>query len=170
VHFPSDLKHTSNFKHTFLAPALHLATSLRSFRAERLSDFVGHVIAGDAHAASAVKAQLERFPLLITRDLTTARTWLRGQRRGTERAGLLASSNAMRLKPHDIFVKAKIEPAKWFLAPSNDIRSSDALEDAGTELDVQANEAVSCSCPVYKRTRSKAKNAAIPVRPRTRYR
>jgi hypothetical protein len=46
----------------------------------------------------------------------------------------------MRLKPHGIFVKAKIEPAKWFLAPSDDIRSSDALEDAGTEFDVQGLE------------------------------
>jgi hypothetical protein len=147
VHLPSDLEHTSNFKHTFTAPALHLATSLRSFRAERLSDFVGHVIAGDASAASAVKAQLEHFPLLLTRDLTTARTWLRGQRRGTERAGLLASSNAMRLKPHGIFVKAKIDPAKWFLAPPDDIRSSDALEDAGTEFDVQGLELDwSCVC------------------------
>jgi len=54
--------------------------------------------------------------------------------------GLLASSNAARLKPHGVFVKAEIEPAQWFLAPSADVRSSDALEDAATEFDVQGLE------------------------------
>jgi hypothetical protein len=72
--------------------------------------------------------------------LEKARHWLRSQRRGNERAGLLASSNAARLKPHGIFVKARIEPTKWFLAPGNDVRSSDALEDAATEFDVQGLE------------------------------
>jgi hypothetical protein len=147
VHLPNNLEHASTFQHSFSAPALHLSTSLRSFRAERLSDFVGHVIAGDADAARAIRSELAHFPLLITRDLTAARTWLRSRRRGSERAGLLASSNAMRLKPHGLFVKAKIEPAKWFLAPSDDIRSSDALEDAGTEFDVQGLELDwSCVC------------------------
>ncbi|MFC3217318.1 DNA/RNA helicase domain-containing protein [Comamonas sp. JC664] len=53
---------------------------------------------------------------------------------------MLASSNAIRLKPHGVFVKSKIEPAKWFLAPKNDVRSSDALEDAATEFDIQGLE------------------------------
>ena len=44
------------------------------------------------------------------------------------------------MKPHGVFVKAKIEPEKWFLAPSDDVRSSDALEDAATEFDVQGLE------------------------------
>jgi hypothetical protein len=52
----------------------------------------------------------------------------------------LASSNAARLKPDGVFVKAKIEPRKWFLAPTVDVRSSDALEDAATEFDVQGLE------------------------------
>jgi len=122
------------------APDLHLATSIRSFRAEKLSDFVGHVIDGNAGEALRVKADLPHYPLFITRDLQAARRWLRAQRRGTESAGLLASSNAARLKPHGVFVKAKIEPAKWFLAPPEDVRSSHALEDAGTEFDVQGLE------------------------------
>jgi hypothetical protein len=37
-------------------------------------------------------------------------------------------------------VKAKIEPPLWFLAPRTDVRSSDALEDAATEFDVQGLE------------------------------
>jgi hypothetical protein len=140
AHIPDSLVHSCQLADKVLAPALHLATSLRSFRAERLSDFVGHVIAGDASAARQVKAALSHFPLHVTRDLEHARQWLRHQRRGPERAGLLASSNAVRLKPYGVFVKAKIEPAKWFLAPSDDVRSSDALEDAATEFDVQGLE------------------------------
>ncbi|WP_237489011.1 DUF2075 domain-containing protein [Tsuneonella aeria] len=122
------------------APALHLATSLRSFRAERLSDFVGAVIEGNAEAARELSETLTNFPLMLTRDIEKARAWLRSKARGNERIGLLASSNAARLKPHGIFTKAKIEPAKWFLAPSDDVRSSDALEDAATEFDVQGLE------------------------------
>jgi DUF2075 family protein len=71
--------------------------------------------------------------------------------------GLLASSNSVRLKPHGIFVKAKIEPTKWFLADSQDVRSSDALEDAATEFDVQGLEldwACLCWDANYRRTSS----------------
>lgn len=140
AHIPDGLAHSCRLIDELKAPALHLATSLRSFRAERLSDFVGHVIAGDAAAAREVKVTLTDFPLYTTRNLDHARHWLRSKRRGAERMGLLASSNAARLKPHGVFVKAKVEPAKWFLAPSDDVRSSDALEDAATEFDVQGLE------------------------------
>ncbi|NOW45705.1 hypothetical protein FHW96_001860 [Novosphingobium sp. SG751A] len=140
AHISASLAHSCRLADEITAPALHLATSLRSFRAERLSDFVGHVIAGDAAAAREVKEALASFPLYITRDLGQARHWLRSKRRGAEHMGLLASSNGARLKPHGVFVKAKIEPPKWFLAPSDDVRSSDALEDAGTEFDVQGLE------------------------------
>lgn len=123
-----------------LKSALHLATSIRSFRAERLSDFVAAVIEGDAARARDLKSSLADFPIALTRSLSAAKAWLRKHRRGTERAGLLASSNALRLKPEGIFVKAKVEPALWFLAPSSDVRSSDALEDAATEFEVQGLE------------------------------
>lgn len=140
VHLPQTLAHDCTIREEIVASELHLATSLRSFRAERLSDFVGQVIEGDAVAAAQIKASLSNYPLLITRDLQKARHWLRTRRRGNERTGLLASSNAARLKPHGIFTKAKIEPEKWFLAPAGDVRSSDALEDAATEIDVQGLE------------------------------
>lgn len=140
VHLPDTLAHACTIGEEICAPELHLAISIRSFRAERLSDFVGHVVAGEADAARELRSSLTNYPLFITRDLDQARRWLRAKRRGNERAGLLASSNAARLKPHGVFVKAKIEPAKWFLAPSADVRSSDALEDAATEFDVQGLE------------------------------
>lgn len=140
AHLPKGLDHSYTLPNAVITADLHLATSIRSFRAERLSDFVGHLIAGDAQAAREVRAQLQAFPLYVTRNLADARKWLRAQVRGQERAGLLASSNAARLKPHGVFVKAKIEPAKWFLAPGDDVRASGALEDAGTEFDVQGLE------------------------------
>lgn len=140
VRLPTSLIHEQALPNLTIAHDLHLATSIRSFRAEKLSDFVGHVIEGDVAAAKAVREQLTDYPLHITRDLQAARIWLRKQRRGRERAGLLASSNAARLKPHGVFVKAKIEPERWFLAEPDDVRSSDALEDAGTEFDVQGLE------------------------------
>jgi hypothetical protein len=140
AHIPGALQTSITLLGQIHAPSLHLATSIRSFRAEKLSDFVGHLIEGDAPAAKRVHGELADYPLLITRDLNRAREWLRAQRRATERAGLLASSNAARLKPHGVFVKAKIEPEKWFLADVGDVRSSDALEDAATEFDVQGLE------------------------------
>ena len=122
------------------APALHLSVSIRSFRAERLSEFVGAVIAGNSIAANELIASLNEYPIAVTRDLPQARHWLRQRRRGKERAGLLASSNGLRLKSHGVFVRAKVDPAQWFLAPRDDVRSSDALEDAATEFEVQGLE------------------------------
>jgi hypothetical protein len=72
--------------------------------------------------------------------LQDARNWLRAQRRGAERAGIVASANALRLKPEGLFVKAKVDPPNWFLNPRDDIRSSDMLEDVATEFDVQGLE------------------------------
>jgi DUF2075 family protein len=119
---------------------LHLATSIRSFRAEKLSDFVSEILEGTPERAREITLSLTDFPLFITRDLDRARSWLRSRRRGQERAGILASSNGARLKPYGVFTKAKIEPANWFLNPSEDVRSSDALEDAATEFEVQGLE------------------------------
>lgn len=98
------------------SPALHLATSVRSFRAEVVSDFIRAMIDGDAKLASSLYGKLSNYPLVITRQLETARSWLRGQARGTERIGLVASSNALRLKPSGIYVRAKIDPPTWFFS------------------------------------------------------
>lgn len=124
----------------FPTPSLNLSVSIRSFRAEALSNFVGEIINGDAKAATELKRQLEDYPLAITRDINVVRNWLREKARGTERTGLVASSNAIRLKPHGIHVKSDIDPANWFLGGKDDVRSSYALEDAATEFDVQGLE------------------------------
>jgi len=119
---------------------LHLSTSIRSFRSESVASFVSAMVDGKPNEALLLSAKLERFEFKITRDLGKARDWLRHHRRGTERAGLLAFSNAIRLKPEGVFVKASIDPVDWFLADRSDIRSSDYLEDIATEFDVQGLE------------------------------
>ncbi len=120
--------------------ALHLAVSIRSYRAEKLSDFVGAVIDGDASQARDIYSHLSDYPLVITRDLNQAREWLRQHARGTERLGLVASSGAIRLKPEGINIKATIDPVNWFLNGKEDIRSSYYLEDVATEFDIQGLE------------------------------
>ncbi len=140
AHLPEGFASRLSRTRASMADELHLKTSLRSYRAERLSEFVGHVIHGNADAARGISSDLKQYPLRITRDIQAAREWLRSKKRGQERIGLLASSNALRLKPHGVFVKAAIEPTKWFLSSADDIRSSDALEDAATEFDVQGLE------------------------------
>ena len=116
VHVSDRLESTiGNIANLARTPCLHLATSIRSFRAEKVSDFVGQIIEGTSAGARSIADLLSDFPIFVTRDLGRARVWIRQRRRGQERAGLLASSNAIRLKPHGIFVKAGIEPAKWFL-------------------------------------------------------
>lgn len=121
--------------------ALHLAVSMRSFRAEHVSSFVKAVLDCERQAASAVLAQLDtRYPIVLTRDLHRAKTWVRDRARGSERFGLLASSKAMRLKPHAIDIRVDVDPVKWFLNDRDDTRSSFYLEDAATEFQVQGLE------------------------------
>ncbi len=123
-----------------LDPALHLAVSVRSFRAETVSTFVAALLSSDPGAAQAARPNLSRFPIFRTRSLADARAWVRERRRAGERAGMLASSNAIRLKPEGLHVKAKVDVASWFLNEGADIRASNALEDAATEFDVQGLE------------------------------
>ncbi|MFN3828228.1 MAG: DUF2075 domain-containing protein [Micavibrio sp.] len=119
---------------------LHLAVSIRSFRAEKLSDFVGAIIEGNADDAAQIKKDLGQYHIALTRDLDVARTWLRHHARGTERLGLIASSGAIRLKPEGIYVKGQTDPVNWFLNGKEDIRSSYYLEDVATEFDIQGLE------------------------------
>ncbi|MGA2375149.1 MAG: DUF2075 domain-containing protein [Candidatus Sulfotelmatobacter sp.] len=120
---------------------LHLSVSMRSFRAEALSEWVGHIIDNQPEAARATYKSIEvAYPIYLTRHLDAARDWLRNRARGTERFGLVASSGAQRLRPEGIHIKAKIEPANWFLNDSADVRSSYYLEDVASEFVVQGLE------------------------------
>lgn len=122
-------------------PDLHLAVSLRSFRAEKLSQFINELIAGQGAAASQTyKGIEEAYPIVLTRRLSSARAWLRQRARGSERFGLVASSGALRLKPDGIHAKADVDAPQWFLNPKEDVRASYYLEDPGTEFTMQGLE------------------------------
>ncbi len=121
--------------------SLHLAVSMRSFRAEHVSGWVKAVLDADRGAALAAWAKIAaRYPIVLTRDVRTAKAWLRERARGNERYGLVVSSQAQRLKPEAIDVRVDIDPVHWFLHPKTDVRSSYYLEDAATEFHVQGLE------------------------------
>jgi hypothetical protein len=82
----------------------------------------------------------EKYPIVVTRDLSRAKQWLKEQARGSERYGIVVSSQAERLKPHAIFVKSPMNPVHWFLEGKEDVRSSYYLEDVATEFQVQGLE------------------------------
>ncbi|HET9195427.1 MAG TPA: DUF2075 domain-containing protein [Vicinamibacterales bacterium] len=120
---------------------LHLSTSMRSFRSEKVSAFVKAVLDCDAPSAQTLLHDVApRYPVVVTRDLARAKTWIRSRARGTERYGLVASSQAQRLKPHAIDVRVNVDPVQWFLNDRHDTRSSFYLEDAATEFQVQGLE------------------------------
>jgi hypothetical protein len=131
------------------ADDLHLKVSMRSFRAERVSDWVKLVLDQEvAQARAALATVLPRFPIAITRHIGVAKVWLRTQARGSERYGLVVSSQAQRLKPHAIDVRAPVDPVHWFLDAKEDVRSSYYLEDAATEFQVQGLE-LDWACVVW---------------------
>ncbi len=122
-------------------PELHLQTSVRSFRSEKVSLFVKQLLDLNEAAARENLALIhEKYPIVLTRDLDVAKNWVKTQARGSERYGMVVSSQADRLKPHAIDVRVKANPVHWFLNGKEDVRSSYYLEDAATEFDVQGLE------------------------------
>lgn len=120
---------------------LHLSIPTRQYRGTAVSSWVDAVIAGDAQAANRAKERTPKYPIMITRSLEEAKTFLRNQRSGSERYGLVASSGAKRLRADGIFVpSANGSDAAWFLANEGDIRSSFQMEVAATEFQVQGLE------------------------------
>lgn len=120
---------------------LHLATSIRSFRSEKVSSFVKNILDNELEEARKNYAMIQdQYPIALTRSIDTARSWLRRHARGSERYGLMASSGAQRLKAVGIDVKSRLNHINWFLNDKGDVRSSYYLEDAATEFHVQGLE------------------------------
>lgn len=132
------IKYRTNVKHS---DSLHLAVSMRSFRAENVSLLVKQVLDLDKIGAQSTLSELnEKYPIVLTRNFKKAKQWLRDKARGSERYGIIVSSQAQRLKPYCIDVKSSINPVHWFLYEKYDIRSSYYLEDVATEFHVQGLE------------------------------
>ncbi len=123
---------------------LHLSVAKRSPRAERYAEWVNHVVAGNADAASGIVKSLEQFPILLTRDFADAKRLIREYAGEPSRYGVVASSGAMRLRADGIELKREFRNSlkypDWFLRPSGDIRSSNQLEVAATEFECQGLE------------------------------
>lgn len=122
---------------------LHLAVSLRSFRAETLSNFIHSLLSFNANAAVLYQEiKKKKYPILLTRDMDKARQWLREHARGNEHTGILVTKVAARFKPLAVNVLAQGDEnaIHWFLEDKTDIRSSNYLEDAATEIQVQGLE------------------------------
>jgi hypothetical protein len=120
---------------------LHLAVSVRSFRSEKLSEFVHELLnVRKDRARDIYQIIKDEYPIVLTRNLDTAKDWLRNQAKGSERIGLISSSGARRLRPFGIDVKNEIYAPNWFLNDKMDIRSSYFLEEVATEFDIQGLE------------------------------
>ncbi len=128
---------------------LHLSVSMRSFRAEKLSSFVKNLLDIEIEKAKADLLQItEKYPIVLTRDIVKAKKWLKEKARGSERYGIVVSSQALRLKPFAIDVKTPMNHVNWFLDGKDDVRSSFYLEDVATEFHVQGLE-LDWSCVVW---------------------
>lgn len=128
---------------------LHLSVSMRSFRAEKLSSFVKNVLDIELQKAQDDFLLIsEKYPIVLTRDIIKAKRWLREKARGSERYGIVVSSQALRLKPFAIDVKTPMNHINWFLDGKDDVRSSFYLEDIATEFHVQGLE-LDWSCVVW---------------------
>ena len=123
------------------ASELHLKTSIRSFRADKQCQIVDSLLDNNPAMAKQVYDQIAaRYPVFVTRDIQTAKNWARRQVRGSQRCGVLACSSAQRLKPEGIYVPTDIDVKNWFLAPSDDLRSSNMMEVVASEFKVQGLE------------------------------
>lgn len=121
---------------------LHLSISLRSFRSEKVAIFVHHLLNNEKEQAAAIYEEIKKvYPICITRDLNTAKEWIKKQTDGKNcRYGLIASSQAKRLRAEGIWVECNCKPEKWFLEGKNDIKSSYFMEEVATEFDIQGLE------------------------------
>lgn len=134
------LKHNSKVEYS---DRLHLGVSLRSFRAERLSAFVHSLLSFNPDAEELYKNVIShRYPIVLTRSMDKARSWLRQQARGTQQTGILISKVSARFKPLAVHVLPQSDDnaVHWFLEDKTDVRSSNYLEEAATEIQVQGLE------------------------------
>lgn len=122
--------------------SLHLGVSLRSYRAEKLSAFVHALLTFDKIAPQLYNEIKDKYPIVLTRDMAKARQWLHSKVRGTERTGVLVTKESARFKPLAIHIlpSGDENAVHWFLEDKVDTRSSNYLEDAATEIQVQGLE------------------------------
>lgn len=122
-------------------PSLHLGVSLRSFRSDKLASFIKALLDNrPEEAGETYKDLCGEYPIYLTRDFERAKVWVKTKARGTERYGLLASSEGKRLRGEGIWVPSKINHVAWFLNGKDNVDSSYYLEVVASEFKVQGLE------------------------------
>ena len=131
-----------NNRNVTYSESLHLGVSLRSFRAEKLSAFVHALLSFDKSAPALYNEIKDKYPIILTRDIDKAKKWLHEKVRGSERTGVLVTKESARFKPLSMHILPPSDEnaVHWFLEDKSDIRSSNYLEDAATEIQVQGLE------------------------------
>lgn len=142
------LEHNTN---VVFSDKLHLGVSLRSFRAERLSSFVHSLLSFNPNAIELYMDVVgHKYPIVLTRSMNKAREWIRNHARGSQKTGILISKVSARFKPLAVHVlpQNELDAVHWFLEDKTDVRSSNFLEDAATEIQVQGLE-VDFACVLW---------------------
>jgi hypothetical protein len=124
----------------------HLRQSMRYYRNSKIEEWVGAALGNQVLVAKNLAENLSEKSnsIYITRSLAEAKKWAKSQTIGNERSGIVASGQARRLAAEGLFVDLKPDIAKWMLAPSSDIRSSNALETVQNQFQVQGLELDYC--------------------------
>ena len=95
---------------------LHLAVSMRSFRAENVSAFVKALLDCDRGSARMLFVNLDSTDTRSRHARSSSRQGMGPEsRREVRTIWLVASSKAQRLKPHAIDIRVDIDPVHWFL-------------------------------------------------------
>lgn len=125
-------------------PDLHLASNLRAYRNNLHGAWVAALLDGNIDMARQIADEMEHAPAFVTRDLSEMKAWLKARRRGDQRVGLLASSGATRLVAEGVPPSPRSDDlgtvVHWFLKPTGDFRSSNALETPLSEFVCQGLE------------------------------
>ena len=124
--------------------ALHLPVSIRSHRCEVANAWVDAVLEGESNRAAELACSIGQFPIYMTRSLKIMKGWLNETTRGSRRCGLVASSDARRLRAYGLGVTLSTQDlpgiTNWFLSDRGDVRSSYQLEVTATEYACQGLE------------------------------
>lgn len=135
----------------------HLSHSIRDQRTRNgeIEKWAHFVMTNQPNKAAEVAASLsELSTIFITRSLQTAKNWVRSKQIGEDRCGLIASGQGRRLRSEGIFVDEKPDIVQWMLAPSDDVRSSNMLEQTQNQYQIQGLEidyAIVCWDADYRR-------------------
>jgi hypothetical protein len=122
---------------------LHLAVDMRSFRNKNVAAFAEALISNRPDQARELYDSIcEDYPIFVTRDLATAKDWVRAEtKRPSDRYGIVADSYGQRIRADGITVPTlDFDAVKWFLRGKDEIDSSYYMEIAASEFKIQGLE------------------------------